>query len=121
MKWLAWRDKEMIALMLDAARGMATELGQRVVRDAKRQLTKDPPHGVRTGTMRRDIHAEKPKVDLGRLQVSVKAGTGVRYAPFVEFGHQSFPGYAFMRLALAKVMKDDAPYVAGEYGLKWRS
>ena len=121
MKWLAWRDKEMIALMLDAAKGMAMELGGKVEDEAKRPLTKDPPHGVRTGTMKRDIHAERPKVDAGNQTVSVRVGTGVRYAPFVEFGHQSFPGYAFMRLALAKVMKDDAPDVARKYGLKWRS
>jgi len=115
--WRKWRGDAARQMVRSVAVDMAAALGAAVERNAKRQLRKG--RGVKTGALRRDIRSEKPKAE--GLVITVRAGTYVDYAPYVEFGHQSFPGYAFMQIGLHETMRDDLPRLMQEYGFKWRS
>ncbi len=114
--WRKWRGEAVMRLVRSVAMDMAAELGDEVVKHAKHELWKG--HGVKTGTLRRDIRAEKPKAR--GLVITVRVGTGVRYGPYVEHGHQSFEGYHFLEKGARKAIEEDLPRLMKEYGFKWR-
>ncbi|HEY0891267.1 MAG TPA: HK97-gp10 family putative phage morphogenesis protein [Nocardioides sp.] len=67
-------------------------IGARIERDAKRACPVD------TGRLRASITHKVERDDQG---VSVRIGTGVTYAPWVELGTSRTPAQPFLRPALA--------------------
>ncbi len=93
---LRLKAKAQIDALLNAPDGpIAAELlriGTRVERDAKRACP------VATGRLRASITHKVERDDQG---LSVRIGTGVTYAPWVELGTAAAPAQPFLRPALA--------------------
>lgn len=110
---LAWRGAQAAAeVVAQVVIPALTDFGLVVEAGAKAELYKG--HGVRTGTLRRSVHAASPGYnwggddgssemggapapaqDLGN-RVAVEVGSGLEYALPVHQGHGSFGGYHFL-------------------------
>lgn len=120
---LNWKGDQVVDEVEDNAILILGEFGLAVEGEAKQELR--PGHGVKTGTLRRGIHAAKPGYNWaadnivpsnsapnlggkivsavrkgGRLVVSV--GVGLIYAMTVHQGHGSFKGYHYLTNGLEK-------------------
>ena len=60
-----------------------------VEREAKIKASGRPGPNVRTGRLRASI---TPEIDSSDFPTYAKVGTNVKYASFVEYGHQQEPG-----------------------------
>lgn len=128
---LNWTGDDAIEQVLEKVADGFGRFGLRVEGEAKKELR--PFHGVKTGTLRRSVHAADPEYDWSgddekpssgsteRGGVLVKAirtargiviavGSGLKYALPVHQGHGSFDGYHFitngLRRAKGNLKKD---------------
>lgn len=135
---LTWRGPQVQDAVLQAVQQAWSEVGMRVESAAKQELYKG--HGVKTGTLRRSIHAAEPGyawqsddvtpsestperggqlalaiIESGRVVTTV--GSGMNYAMAVHQGNDAgFEGYHFLRNGVTAV-KPDIPDVLRKYGL----
>jgi HK97 gp10 family phage protein len=64
---------------------------------------------VKTGTLRRSVYHE---IDI--VNLIARIGSNIEYAPHVELGTSKMAARPFLRLALHRVMVQDAPRILAE-------
>ena len=120
---LNWKGDQVVKEVEDKAILIMSDFGLAVEGKAKQEL--QPGHGVKTGTLRRSIHAAKPDYNWaadnivpsksapnlgGKIvkavrkgkQLVIAVGSGLIYAMTVHQGHGSFDGYHYMINGLEK-------------------
>ena len=114
---LNWTGEAAIEQVLDKVAKGFGKFGLRVEGEAKKEL--QPFHGVKTGTLRRSVHAADPDYDWTgddenpssgstvrggvlveavrkRRGIVIAVGSGLKYAMPVHQGHHSFEGYHYI-------------------------
>ena len=121
---LNWRGDEVVKLTEEQAMAIMGEVGLTAEGESKKELKKG--HGVKTGTLRRSIHAESPKYNFaadnvepssgspergGKIVEAVKdgshrfivaLGSGLAYAMKIHQGWGSFLGYHYITIGVDK-------------------
>jgi hypothetical protein len=120
---LNWRGEEVVQLCEEKAKEIMAEFALTAEGESKRELTKG--HGVKTGTLRRSIHADDadynfggdnvvpsgssperggreimPKKDGHRVIAAL--GSGLVYAMRIHQGWGKFPGYHYLTNGVEK-------------------
>lgn len=96
---LDWKGDEVMAQVMANLEAAMNEISLEVEGEAKQELYKG--HGVLTGTLRRDLHAEDSEVSGTR--VTGRVGAWVDYALPVHQGHHGFEGYHYIAMGLQRV------------------
>lgn len=112
-----WKGDEVVKLSEEQLGAVLSDFALVAEGKSKKKLTKG--HGVRTGTLRRSIHAASPDYDFARDNVEpsestpelggqaakassdgkrmiVALGSGLDYALSIHQGWGNFPGYHFL-------------------------
>lgn len=122
-----WRGGEVLEEVEAALIEILADFGLTVESEAKQEL--DKGHGVKTGTLRRSIHAgkvdynwagddvepsegspdrggQKVRPSRAQKQMTLAVGSGLKYALPVHQGHGSFKGYHYLVNGLDKAERN---------------
>jgi hypothetical protein len=96
---ITWRGDELVTHVTRKVTRAWNAIGQAIETEAKKELY--PGHGVRTGDLRASVHADATILKNGRL--TLRVGSTLSYALYIEIGGHNFNGYHYMEIGMARV------------------